>query len=99
MEATNDITKYDFITTTYSIPLSSNQAQHLLEMDEKLIGTSDYMGLAYFWNYEYRILRDATPTERRRLHDKLLALGRQLDGQSKVHESLISQMTALHKRR
>jgi len=48
----------------------------LFELDRSFIGTPNYMGLAYFWHMEYKhLLRDATISQRRRIHNKALELG------------------------
>jgi len=46
----------------------------LMRLDEKLVGTKDYMGIAYFWGHEYKhSLRDATYCQRRKIHNMALA--------------------------
>lgn len=48
----------------------------LLALDNELVGTPEYMGLAYFWHYDYRhYLRDATPSKRRKIHRLALENG------------------------
>ena len=43
----------------------------IMEMDNKFIGTMNYLGLAYFWGHEYKhSLRDATISQRKRIHRK-----------------------------
>lgn len=77
---------------THTLELSSAMAKRLLEMDHELIGTPDYMGGAYFWNYEYRhTLRDASALVRVRVHDAWLAAGLPLDGKSKKHQAILSR--------
>lgn len=71
-----------------------NASMMLLELDQQLTGTEDYMGMAYFWNYEYRhYLRDATHSQRRRIHKLLLAEGLEVDGESKRHLEIILKIT------
>ena len=58
--------------------------------DDKAIGTDQYAGIAYFWNYDYRHdLRDATPARRREVHAKLMAAGLSLYGFSDEHTAII----------
>jgi hypothetical protein len=62
----------------------------LLKLDRTLIGGPNYMGVDYFWHYEYRhYLRDASEVERVRVHKKLLKAGLKVDGCSKQHEQII----------
>lgn len=43
----------------------------LLELDQSFVRTPNYMGIAYFWNYEYRhYLRDMSQYRRRLVHKK-----------------------------
>ncbi len=43
----------------------------LLELDQSFVRTPNYMGIAYFWNYEYRhYLRDMSGYRRRLVHKK-----------------------------
>jgi len=74
-----------------------------LDADAKRVGTSQYRGHAYFWNYAYRhSLRDLWVgglTERRdgellqklrrRVHADLLRDGLKLDGESAIHRLII----------
>jgi hypothetical protein len=67
----------------------------LNRIDDAMIGTPDYMGLAYWWAEEYKHhLRAATPGERKRTHDKLIAEGLPLDGVSDRHKEIIYAITA-----
>jgi len=62
----------------------------VLKLDDTLVGGPNYMGVAYFWNHEYRhYLRDASEVERVRVHKKLLKAGLKVDGCSKKHEQII----------
>ncbi len=62
----------------------------LLSLDARFIGTPDYMGMAYFWAYEYRYpMRGASYGERRRVHAALLAAGLAVDGESDAHTAII----------
>jgi hypothetical protein len=63
----------------------------LMRIDLAMVGTPDYMGIAYFWAEEYKhSLRGCTPRERKDAHDRLLAAGLPLDGVSDQHREIIS---------
>jgi hypothetical protein len=62
----------------------------LLMHDEKMLGTPGYLGMAYFWNHEYKhTLREVSYATRRRIHHALLAAGLKLEGKSRKHEKII----------
>ena len=62
----------------------------MLGLDKTFVGTEDYMGMGYFWNYEYRhYMRDMSYAKRRRVHKKLLAAGLDVRHVSARHESII----------
>ena len=66
----------------------------MLRIDHALVGTPDYMGLAYWWDHEYKFdLREATPKQRKKAHDALLAAGLPLDGVSDEHARVIAWAT------
>jgi hypothetical protein len=62
----------------------------ILWLDAGFIGTADYMGMAWFWSYEYRhLLRGATYRQRQRAHAGLLKAGLSIDGDSEQHLEII----------
>ena len=67
--------------------------QKLMDVDEKFVGTENYMGLVYFHNYGYRhILRDdPSIIQRRRIHSELLKRGLKVDEMSKEHNEVIAK--------
>jgi hypothetical protein len=66
----------------------------IMWLDAAFIGTPDYMGMAWFWNYEYRhYLRDATHRQRQRVHAALLKAGLPVEGESDEHEAIILKAT------
>lgn len=76
------------------VPLTTEAYHSLNSLDKTLVGTDDYMGVAFWWSYEYRhLLRDARPTQRKRAHDKLLAAGLAIDGESEQHLEIIRRAT------
>jgi len=63
------------------------------QLDKGAIGTYEYIGIAYFWDYEYRhYLRDCSESCRKRVHHKLLKTGLPVDGKSDAHHQLISSI-------
>lgn len=64
--------------------------------DQKFVGTKNYIGLAYFWNYEYRhYLRDASIYVKRKVHNVFLEKGLELTGVSEIHYKIIKKYTKL----
>ena len=65
--------------SNYAINLNTAtmEATHeLFKLDDTFVGTPNYMGLTYFWDMEYKhLLRDATISQRRKIHNKALELG------------------------
>lgn len=59
-------------------------------LDASFVGTADYLGVAYFWHYDYRfLLRSATVAERVRVHRALVDTGLPVDGASALHNDII----------
>ena len=72
--------------------LTDSARNKLWRFDEKLIGTADYLGVAYFWNEEYKWwLRDASTKVRRRVHKAFLAARLPLDESSAEHRAIIAK--------
>ena len=81
---------------TYNLNLNTitwKAYQKLMDVDKKLIGTKDYMGLVYFHNYGYRhILRDDPSIyQRRKIHAELLKRGLDPVEISKEHNEVIAK--------
>jgi len=65
----------------------------LMELDNRLVGTPNYMGLAFFWHTDYKhYLRDCTYAQRRKIHHKLLRHNLALNGESEAHDQIILQV-------
>lgn len=65
----------------------------LMELDDGFVGSYHYMGIAYFWSYEYRhYLRDTTYAKRVMVHTALLDAGLAVDGTSDKHEEIIERI-------
>ena len=78
----------------YSLPLTLRAFEALLTLDEKLVGTPDYMGLAYWWDQRSKhVLRAASPAERKRAHGAILRAGLPLDGESDEHAEIVLRAT------
>lgn len=78
-----------------SIPLTSRAFYLIHALDRALIGTPDYTGLAFFWSTAYKFnLREATPKQRKSVHDAFLAKGLPLDGDSVAHSEIVKKYTA-----
>ena len=76
----------------YRIPVTHETYQDLHKLDETYVGTSKYMGLKYFWAYEYRHwLRCATPRQCKLVHDAFLKANLPLSGESKEHLRIIKR--------
>ena len=72
----NNAIKKDATTTCYNLPVTFDNFKKLSEIDKELVGTKDYMGLAYFWGGSIKhSLRDFTPNQRKKCHDALFNAG------------------------
>ena len=69
----------------------------LKDLDEKYIGTKDYMGIAYFWGPSgiKHDLRDATFAQRKRVHRIWLKRGLDLLGETDEHYAIVKQAMRL----
>jgi hypothetical protein len=77
-----------------SLPLTLRAYEAVLTLDEKFVGTPDYMGVAGWWSYEYKwTLRESTAKQRKRAHDAILAAGLPLDGESAHHAAIVAWAT------
>ena len=76
--------------------ITSQAFADIHELDTKYVGTNNYLGVAYFWNYEYRhYLRDTTNHRRKRVHDLFLKEGLDVAGSSDRHLKIIQNITNL----
>jgi hypothetical protein len=68
----------------------------IYELDKRYVGTDDYLGVAYFWNYDYRhYLRDTNNHRRKRVHDLFLREGLDVGGSSDKHLKIIQNIVNL----
>jgi len=64
----------------------------LMQHDREMIGTNGYLGLAYFWNYDYRhALRPASPYLRRKVYTAMIRAGLEPDGNTEKHTAIIKR--------
>ena len=65
----------DYETRCIQVPVTHLSYTLLYEIDEALINTPDYLGIAFFWAYEYRhILRNVTNEIRQQVHAEFMKL-------------------------
>ncbi len=65
---------------------------YLSQLDKKFIGTNSYLGIAYFWSYDYRhYLRGQSPTRLQKIHQELLKAGLTPHDVSSEHEEIIKK--------
>lgn len=77
---------------TITLSATADATKALLSIDRAFVGTPHYMGLAYFWHYDYRhYLRDAKPRKRVRIHNAFLDAGLGLGDSSAAHEAIIQR--------
>lgn len=69
----------------------------LMEIDEQFIGTKHYIGVAFFWNYEYRhYLRDTSTAKRQKVHRLFMEENLDVAGRSGRHLEIIRKITKLN---
>ena len=82
--------------STYSINLETitwQATDALLKLDETFIGTPSYLGLAYFWAYEYRhYLRSASVAQCKKVHKKWLDADLDFLETSQAHWDIIGKV-------
>lgn len=73
-------------------PVTARMFNVFHRIDEAMIGTPDYAGIAYWWDHEYKHpLRACTAKQRKKAHDAILAAGLPLDGVSDNHKMIIER--------
>jgi hypothetical protein len=77
--------------------ISNAAFSKMYELDKQFIGTENYMGLAYYWNYEYRhYLRDAKPYIRMKVHNSFLLENLPIADATEKHFQIIKKHTKLN---
>jgi hypothetical protein len=70
---------------------------NLLNLDKTLVRTPDYMGIAYFWHYDFRFhLRDASYAKRRKIHSQWLKHGIDFDKPCDTAWNIVRKITGLN---
>jgi hypothetical protein len=76
----------------FALDLTFDAHVKLVQLDKSLVGTDDYMGLAFFWNYEYKWpMRLASSRECIKVHDAFIYAGLPLNGESPAHDAIIER--------
>jgi hypothetical protein len=69
----------------------------IYELDRGYVGTENYLGVAFFWNFEYRhYLRDASTSKRKKVHSIFLKEGLDVRNKSDRHFEIIKKVTKLN---
>lgn len=77
--------------------ISNAAFSKMYELDKQFVGTENYMGLAYYWNYEYRhYLRDAKPYIRMKVHNSFLLENLPIADATEKHFQIIKKHTKLN---
>ena len=77
-----------------SLRLRATDKAHfaILGLDAAFVGTADYMGMAPFWNQEYKhCMRPASYRQRQRAHAAMLKAGLPVSGVSDQHLEIIER--------
>ncbi len=70
----NNISMKEHYQTKLVFNFDMDQFEAIQKLDKSYVGTSNYMGLAYFWDHEVKHwLRDATPFQRVKIHKLFIA--------------------------
>jgi len=63
------------------------------ELDQNFINTPNYLGIAYFWAYQYRhYLRDASIAQRKKVHSLFLKNFLKVDECTDKHFAIIQKV-------
>jgi hypothetical protein len=74
--------------------ITSQAFVKIYEIDKSFINTNNYLGLAYFWAYEYRhYLRDSSIAQRKKVHNLFLKNNLIIDSVSEKHFEIIKLIT------
>jgi hypothetical protein len=74
--------------------LTNDAIDGLHALDKTFIGTKNYMGIAWFWNNEYKHylrgdVKEITYLTRRRVHNAMLRAGLDVEGESEQHLAIV----------
>lgn len=77
--------------------ITTKSFSDIYELDKTYVGTENYLGIAFFWNYEYRhYLRDTTNAKRKKIHSLFIKEGLDISQKSAKHFSIIKKVTKLN---
>ena len=103
---TREEIKYGLSKLSDNIEITKTKILNCAELSEDLIkayrdygyiGTPLYKGIAYFWAYKYRhYMRDATYSKRKLIHNKFLAEGLELTGETERHDEIINKVFGMN---
>jgi hypothetical protein len=66
----------------------------IYDLDTKYVGTKNYLGLAFFWNREYRhYMRDISSAKRKKIHNLFIQNNLDIAGNSNKHFEIIKKVT------
>lgn len=83
-----------FVTNLNYELLSREATKAIMALDDSFVGTENYMGIAYFWDGEYKfILREVEFKTRQKVHQALLKAGLDVGGFSEKHTEIINKLT------
>ena len=64
----------------------------LFDLDKQFIGTFNYLGIAWFWHYEFRhYLRDASINDRKKVHNIFLTYNLNVSDATELHYQIIKE--------
>lgn len=67
--------------------------RNIHDVDQNLIGSPNYIGIAYFWHYAYRhYLRDASIYKRKKVHQLFLLNNLNVSEASDMHLAIIKKI-------
>ncbi len=78
MDEIKNIIKPKLKSFNYNIQLnfpknSRTNFNRIYQLDKKLIGTKEYMGFAWFWDYEIKFyMRESTAKDKKYIHDSFI---------------------------
>ncbi len=88
----DEVAKAGGVVSSTSLPTTTRAYVAIHALDQGLVGTPDYLGLAFFWGQDYKHeLRAATPKQRKRVHDAFLKAGLSLGGESPRHAAIVKK--------
>ncbi len=72
--------------------ISFDAYKAIKKIDESFIGSDNYMGVAWFHNYEYRHdMRGLSIAKRKKIHDAMVKAGLDLSGIGQKHNTIMAQ--------